>query len=469
MPMTTRRQVENAQFARWYPNFRDVSIRSEIVPLPEHFINWLKADGVSLPTSTPTTIFCGQGSADDVGSDDDSSWASDEGAKEGKDTSDLSVEQAVDGGDSKPADAKPHKFDFAELDEAVNRAISALGGSVFPKLNWSSPQDASWMNMGNLKCRSPGDIYLLLKSSDFVSHDIHFPFDACCLDENLSLEASLKGGSGAKGSVPREQEASENLATVTAPPTNNPVTYTLVLRKWCELRPERGFRCFVRGKELVGISQRDCTAHFPQLEADRETIHDTIENFLNRPRAKTGGDCSSGGCGGSDKNGSERLLDRLFDNKCVVDVYVNVKFKCWVVDINAWGQGTDSLLYDWNELFLSGQEGNTARAATETGSAQCLLPPAVSTAPSGGAGNEATGPTTVASSLARRCDLRLVAKDQALRAGRFSDYKAPIEMHLFAQSLGGGGAADETGAAESLMDFKKIMEEVERAAANQRE
>jgi hypothetical protein len=41
----------------------------------------------------------------------------------------------------------------------------------------------------------------------------------------------------------------------------------LVLCKWHDLRPEREFRCFVKGGDLVGACQRDISQHFPQLAA----------------------------------------------------------------------------------------------------------------------------------------------------------------------------------------------------------
>ena len=70
------------------------------------------------------------------------------------------------------------------------KTIDQLGGAVFPKLNCSSPQvinsysfvmkcywlllqDATWVAMGNtLKCTWPSDVFLFLKSSDFMMHGL---------------------------------------------------------------------------------------------------------------------------------------------------------------------------------------------------------------------------------------------------------------------------------------------------------
>ena len=55
---------------------------------------------------------------------------------------------------------------FPQLEKEIKVAIKALGGEVFPKLNWSSPVDAAWISHnGTVRCVTPGDIILLMKSS----------------------------------------------------------------------------------------------------------------------------------------------------------------------------------------------------------------------------------------------------------------------------------------------------------------
>lgn len=66
---------------------------------------------------------------------------------------------------------------FPEFHGLIKEAIRDLGGNVFPKLNWSSPRDASWIGFGNsLQCSCPAQVWTLLKSSDFVTHDLTQPF-----------------------------------------------------------------------------------------------------------------------------------------------------------------------------------------------------------------------------------------------------------------------------------------------------
>lgn len=40
-------RLEHCMFQNWYPNFRHVSFKSEIIPLPEEFAKYLGEDGVS--------------------------------------------------------------------------------------------------------------------------------------------------------------------------------------------------------------------------------------------------------------------------------------------------------------------------------------------------------------------------------------------------------------------------------------
>ncbi|CAM6031899.1 unnamed protein product, partial [Sphagnum compactum] len=69
--------------------------------------------------------------------------------------------------------------EWSDVHENIAAAIQALGGKVVPKLNWSAPKDATWINATiSMDCQTPNDIYLMLKSSDFITHDLEHPFDA---------------------------------------------------------------------------------------------------------------------------------------------------------------------------------------------------------------------------------------------------------------------------------------------------
>lgn len=123
-------------------------------------------------------------------------------------------------------------------------------------------QDASWLlpSSSPLKCTSPADVYMLLKSSDFVTHDIS--------EENVFA-----------GCVPNPAAADE-------------VKYELelVLRKWYAVDRSRELRCFVRGDVLLGLYPSFFTnmghvlgsilTHFSAGISQRDTNH---YDFLNDP------------------------------------------------------------------------------------------------------------------------------------------------------------------------------------------
>lgn len=71
-----------------------------------------------------------------------------------------------------------------------------------------------------MKCTSPSDIYMLLKSSDFVLHDLDRDqlFEDCDTADEETLEYELE----------------------------------LILRKWHPVDRSRELRCFVRREKLLG-------------------------------------------------------------------------------------------------------------------------------------------------------------------------------------------------------------------------
>ena len=45
------------QFHDWYDKFRAITLRSEVIPLDEEFVEFLNADGIYLPESYATEVF----------------------------------------------------------------------------------------------------------------------------------------------------------------------------------------------------------------------------------------------------------------------------------------------------------------------------------------------------------------------------------------------------------------------------
>jgi hypothetical protein len=168
-----------------------------------------------------------------------------------------------------------------------------------PKLNWSAPKDATWISPTNdMECRTPNEIYLLLKSSDFVTHDLEQAFDGCVNDQK---------------------------------PT--PIPYVLVLRKSFNLNPSLEFRCFVRNHSLIAVSQREMN-YFSFLFEMRPKLLERIQSLLR-----------------DDLLASDYFSDAELDS-FVFDFYIPPPHdRVWLIDINPWAPRTDPLLFSWLELL----------------------------------------------------------------------------------------------------------------------
>jgi hypothetical protein len=278
-PLTTR-HILACSVPSWYPKFRSFAPKSRLISLSQPFIDYLRADGIFLPPEHKPP-----NNPDDSGYDDNissTSWDDDEA----EDPSDQ----------------------WSEIHAQIQSTIRELGGKVYPKLNWSAPKDATWMKSGgnDMECRSANDIYLLLKSSDFVTHDLEHAFDDCVDDEGAPLER-------------------ENWPDF---------KYHLVLRKSFNINPALEFRCFVRHRRLIGISQREMN-YFAFLFELRNTFRDLIEDFVE-----------------------DNILPGLDEEHFVVDVYIPPPHeRVWLIDVNPWAVRTDPLLFSWLELLtMSGPE-----------------------------------------------------------------------------------------------------------------
>lgn len=100
-------------------------------------------------------------------------------------------------------------------------------------------QDSSWV-IPTLRCTSPADVYLLLKSSDFVLHD---------LDPELAFE----------GCTPTPT-ANSTLSTMDEQSVMPSHQLELVLKKWYSMDRGREFRCFVRNEILLGEQCQSLTS-----------------------------------------------------------------------------------------------------------------------------------------------------------------------------------------------------------------
>lgn len=280
-PPLTRAHVLHCSYHYWHPLYRTQTPKARLIPLSAPFVSYLRSDGIVLPAENHESQL--------------SSTDADSGI----------FSASTSPADSDGEDEEPDpSFEWLEIHRKIRDTIDELKGSVHPKLNWSAPKDATWIAATNsMECSSPNDIYLLLKSSDFVTHDLEQALYGCV------------------------EEADGQAAD--APDSGESIPYHLVLRKTIPaLVTSLEFRCFVRRRKLLCICQRDLNhyAFLPDLVPKlRRKIHAFFE---------------------------EKLRDTFPDENFVFDVYVPAPHdRVWLMDINPWAVRTDPLLFSWLEIL----------------------------------------------------------------------------------------------------------------------
>ncbi|CAI6333655.1 unnamed protein product [Periconia digitata] len=288
-PPVTKSHILNCSFHSWYPKYRSITPKARLVPLPEAFLSYLREDGIMLPPEDG----------------DNAQWSdSDSGIFSGADN-EANVDQEEEYDPS---------ANWRDTHEAIEATIEELGGKVAPKLNWSAPKDATWIAVTNsMECRTPNDIYLILKSSNFITHDLQHAFD----------DTDDQGDT----------------------PNSDPVIpYHLVLRKWLTLNPAVEFRCFVRDRRIVALCQRDLN-HFDFLFKMQDKLYQEVQDFFDT-----------------------NLRDTFPDPNFTFDVYIPPPHnRVWLMDFNPWAQRTDPLLFSWLEILTRPGPG---ASQSEPGTAQ---------------------------------------------------------------------------------------------------
>ena len=314
------REVRRCAFAGWAPRFPPErgGPRARVLELPEGFSEWLLADGLSLPGDSDALYTRGEASDssdseggghrdwEGGGGEGGGSGAAERAGRGARSSSSSSSCGSEGSGGGAPGGAGFEETAvFADFRRAVDAAIAELGGAVTPKLNWSSPKDTAWLNpTRTLRCENADTVFLMLRASDRIAHDLCHAFDG------WEGDAEADGARG--GDLP----------------------FTLVLKKWYDLKPGREFRCFVaRGGALRGISQRDVTQHFPELAAQACRLRNLLEWFH-----------------------AERVEEAFpaGGDPYTYDVYVTSgdRLQVRLLDFNPAGGTTSPLLFAWDELEL---------------------------------------------------------------------------------------------------------------------
>lgn len=173
-------------------------------------------------------------------------------------------------------------------------------------------------------------MYLLLKSSDFITHDLEQAFDGCV---DGPPEKSPKKEADTKDGEDEEEDKEEEMP------------YTLALRKTIpSLVPSLEFRAFVRTRTLLCICQRDLN-YYPFLGGLTGGLTKVIQELFNT-----------------------HLKDTFEDENFVFDVYIPPPHKrVWLIDVNPWAMRTDPLLFSWLEVLeMEGPAVSNRHAGTES-------------------------------------------------------------------------------------------------------
>uniref|UniRef100_A0ACD5VND4 Uncharacterized protein n=1 Tax=Avena sativa TaxID=4498 RepID=A0ACD5VND4_AVESA len=344
-------ELLRCQIQEWYPAFRRHTVPTVIIPLPAAFLRYLAgktaypdpgapdedSDG-PLPFLLPA-ITSGRNPFPPL-----HTHITDPVSLLDRDTSDLIFgDSSSDEDDNDDNRLRPA---FPELEAAVDAAIAELGGAALPKLNWSAPKDAVFMAAdGTTRCTCFAEVAMLLRASDCIAHDLASA-RASCQDsvraegvrrnaqEVCSAEKSAlpNGGEGSNASGPLDDPGCDE-ADSDAPDEDDAwledgFQYYLALRKWYPgLRPESEFRCFVRERRLVGVSQRDPSAYYPSLPGWRAEVQPKIEDFF------------------------EDVVEPQFASEnYTFDVSVRADGRVKLIDFNPWGGYTLPLMFEWEEL-----------------------------------------------------------------------------------------------------------------------
>lgn len=107
----------------------------------------------------------------------------------------------------------------------------------------------------------------------------------------------------------------------------------IFVREWYEIEAWAEFRCFMKRRELVGISQYDCKnfGHSAEIAANAERIQATIESFFVQLRAASHLD--------------DVVFDVFLDRRQDISAD-NLKVK--LLELNPFLPQTDACLFDWS-------------------------------------------------------------------------------------------------------------------------
>lgn len=281
---------------------------------------WLESDSIFLPVGSEAAPGASASTTQAV---QPTSTASSGAAGEAKERDDEE-EQAPE-------------YHLPRLNEAINDVLKKYP-QVFPKLNLTAPRDASFLLQsasGPLTSQRASDVYLFLKSSNLIHHDLEPErlYEGCEDADIPPTPSSDDKGKAKDSGVPLE----------------------LVLRKYISgLNPAMEFRCFVRDGVLVGISQRDFNFydHLQNQETQEKLRRDIREFFEDELASNPPVSAGSSNATTAAPDNASYVFDVYVDSKGTLGYGYKVEGgdKVVLLDFQPYRASTDGLQFSYEDI-----------------------------------------------------------------------------------------------------------------------
>lgn len=290
-------------FRNWYSQFAHLTIESKVIEMPGPVYEYLRSDRFFLPP-------CVFGQSENRG--DKCSTQLKGNCSTAKEATRAEEEMLVVGkqvsrnsdssGDSEPfgegiddtESSREFELMFSRFALVLEGCFNDYG-SIFPKLIWKAPSDASWISTSGLRCFVVEDVILLLKSSTRIA-DVYATFDAM-----------------------NEREKSSPY---------------MVARKWKDINPRGEYRCFIRDRTIVAFCQRHVDLCVSPSDIEIASLREKMFDFFE---CKILPNVQEGNCPRS------FTMDIYYDDR--MGSYQLLDFGVFTPE-----QPEDSLLFDWREI-----------------------------------------------------------------------------------------------------------------------
>lgn len=205
------------------------------------------------------------------------------------------------------------------FNEAMSNELDWRGGS-FIRTGAAAPLDSKFAQKKKFRAYSGRDV-------------IDFLADSKGTMQYFLANLKDKSESGYDVSKSGPPEVKEEIdSTVKASSFTGKKEPSIWLSKWQFIKPEEEFRCFIKDKVLVGISQYHCKIEYPSVVKHAESIYANINDFF-----------------------MEHIQKHLHVPDCTMDMRIWIdesdQSLCMrFIDLNPWGVG-DAKLFSWLDPF----------------------------------------------------------------------------------------------------------------------